>query len=196
MVKMNELDDVDVNTGSRETADDGDYNFMIEEAKFGPTKNGKGTGYNTKLTMLDGQYQGTNVYNYINVSNQNSTAESIGRAQLKTIMTILGIEDSDEMEGKMIRGRVVGELADYVKRDGDKTKIVNLRVVLFMSTDGKNAKGEAVNEFVPKQDNAKVQLAKWREENLAPRAGAQSADTSSSGTAGQSSDEADDEIPF
>lgn len=196
MVKLNELDDVDVNTGSRETPDDGDYNMMIEESKYGQTKNGKGTGYAQKLTMLDGPYSGTTVFNYINVSNPNDTAQAIGRSVLKTIMTITGIEDSDDMEGKVIRARLIGEMQDYVKRDGSKTKIVNLRPTIFMSTDGKNAKGEAVPEFQPRTDNAKAQLAEWRDKNLTPHTGGGSSTSSDTSSNSGGSSDGDDEIPF
>lgn len=198
-MNINELDDVDVNTGSRETPDDGDYNVLIEEAVYGPNKKGNGTGYKLKFTMLDGNFAGTNLFSYVNVNNPNATAQSIGRSDLKTLMVLTGVSDSDDIAGKTIRVRVIGEMDDYRKQNGEQTKIVNLRPAMYMSMDGKNAKGEAVSAFVPKSPTAKEQLAQWRSANMGGGQGAASGTGTSSGqTTGGTSGNGDDDsdIPF
>lgn len=198
-MNINELDNVEAATGGgRESPDDGDYNLLIEEAKYSSNAGG-GTGYKTKFKILDGPYAGSDIYHYINVTNKNDTAQSIGRAELKAIMLIVGVSESDEIKDKMIRARLVGQMADYVKKNGEKTKIVNVRPILFMTTDGKNAKGEDVPTFVAKSPSAKDELAEWRKANLAP-SGAGSSDTATTVTdsGGNISNNSalDDEIPF
>ena len=195
-VNIDELDNVEAATGGgRETPDDGDYNLMIEEAKYS-TNSGGGTGYKVKLKILDGQYAGTDINHYINVTNKSDVAQSIGRAELKAIMMITGVTESDEIKEKVIRARLVGQLSDYVKKNGEKTKIVNLRPVLFMSTDGKNAKGEDVPAFVAKSPSAKDELAEWRKANLSPQGNTGSDTTVTTDSSVANDKDIDDEIPF
>lgn len=195
-MNINELDDVEVATGGgRESPDDGDYNLMIEEAKYSSNAGG-GTGYKVKFKILDGAYAGTDIYHYINVTNKSDTAQAIGRSELKAIMMIVGVSESDEIKDKMIRARLVGQLSDYVKKNGEKTKIVNLRPVLFMTTDGKNAKGEDVPTFVAKSPSAKDELAEWRKANLAPSGDSGSATTVTDSGGASNDTSLDDEIPF
>lgn len=204
-VNIHELDDVNANTGSRETPDDGDYNLLIEEAKYGPNSKGTGTGYKMKLTMLDGAFAGNSIYHYINVTHPSATAQQIGRSDLKSMMLVTGVDDSDQLKDKSIRARLVGEMADYRKQNGETTKIVNLRPKLFMSLDGKNADGNDVQPFIARSPNAKEELAEWRKNNMAPsNQGAASGSGTSSGGSGTSAGQTDssskqdldDEIPF
>ena len=67
-ISLNEMQDTKASTGTRETPDDGDYNFIIEEAKYASNKKNTGTGISMKLTMLDGAFAGTSIYHYINVN--------------------------------------------------------------------------------------------------------------------------------
>lgn len=161
-ISINELDDVDVSTGSREVPDDGDYNVVISEANYTQTRDKTGSGYKIKYTILDGDFQGQEINGWINITNKSAEAQRIGRSELKTIMTVTGTENSDDLTGKMLRIRVVGEVSDYTDKQGRPAKSVNLRPKLFMTFEGKNAKGELAPAFVPSHPTAKEQVAQWR----------------------------------
>lgn len=196
-VRIDELDDVDASTGGRETPDDGDYNVVVTQAEFGPNAKRNGSGYKMKYTILDGPFKGNEVFEWINVTHENDQAANIGRAHLKALMLLTGVQDSDEMVGKSVRMRLVGELSDYVSKNGNKTKIVNLRPKIIMDLEGKNAKGEKVAEFVPSSDNAKAQLAEWRANNTRDTANQTGGAINRSSATKHSADIDDDpDIPF
>lgn len=191
-INIDELNDVDVSTStgsSYEAPDDGDYNLVVAEMEYGNTSNGKGTGFKVKFTILDGDYAGQDVYTYFNVTNPNETAQRIGREQLKTVMTLTGVSNTDDVVGKSIRARLIGEVGSY---NGKAT--VNVRPVLYMSLDGKNAKGEPIVEFVKKGESAKEKVLKMNANSTAVN----NTDTTipNSQASGQASTTLDDDIPF
>lgn len=161
-INLSDLDDVEVATGSRETPDDGDYNLLITEAEYKNTKNGTGQGVALVMTIIDGPFAGNEVHTWINIVNSNSVAQNIGRSDMKALMTITGSQTDQDLKGKSIRARLIGEVSDFTGRDGRPAKSVNLRPRIYMDLEGRNAKGEKVPDFIAKEGSAKQQVAQWR----------------------------------
>ena len=197
---MGLLDGVEASTGVREVPDDGDYNLAVSSSEYVDTKNG--TGFKMKFTILDGTSSGVELNHFINIINSNSQAEQIGRAEMKALLEVTGSDTPDVLEGKAFRGRLIGEESSWTDNTGRKKIGVNLRVKMFMTTAGKNAKGDDVPEFVATGTPAKAIVAKKRAEMASGGTGSSSVGGAATGgsvgsqTSGTDSSDLDDEIPF
>lgn len=80
----------------------GKYTAKIVEATVGLTKSGTGEYIKVRWDVLGPAHQGRVVFQNLNIRNQSSAAEEIGRRQLGEIMRAIGlatVEDTDQLIG-------------------------------------------------------------------------------------------------
>lgn len=104
----------------------GKYVAKISEATVGLTKSGTGEYIKVRWDVLGPAHQGRVVFQNLNIRNQSSAAEEIGRRQLGEIMRAIGlatVEDTDQLIGGEAEIRV------KVKEDdqyGPRNEIVSV----------------------------------------------------------------------
>lgn len=80
----------------------GKYQAKITEATVGLTKSGTGEYIKVRWDILGPAHQGRAVFQNLNIRNQSSAAEEIGRRQLGEIMRAIGlatVSDTDQLIG-------------------------------------------------------------------------------------------------
>lgn len=80
----------------------GDYNVTIQDAEIKQTKSGTGQYINLKLHVDGPTHNGRLLFAMLNIKNESSVAEQIGRGQLGSILRALSIdflEDTDQLLG-------------------------------------------------------------------------------------------------
>jgi hypothetical protein len=80
----------------------GKYQAKIAEASVGLTKSGTGEYIKVRWDILGPAHQGRVVFQNLNIRNQSSAAEEIGRRQLGEIMRAIGlasVQDTDQLVG-------------------------------------------------------------------------------------------------
>jgi hypothetical protein len=89
---VNDADEKDAEGGGGPVAPRGRYMFQIVEGDI--KENSKGTGllYEFKAEITEGEFQGTKVYERLNVRNKNATAQKIAQAQLKALTLACGLD--------------------------------------------------------------------------------------------------------
>ena len=75
------------------TLPDGEYMVLIEEAYVQENNNKDGHFIFVKFKVTQGQYRGVNVVNRYNIANPNEQAVNIGKAQLKSLMAAINLEN-------------------------------------------------------------------------------------------------------
>ena len=80
----------------------GDYTASIKSADLTPTKDGSGQYIKLRLDVTGPTHAGRVIFSNVNIRNQSSAAEQIGRAQLGAIMKAAGmatLQDTDQLVG-------------------------------------------------------------------------------------------------
>ena len=78
----------------------GEYLAVVVESEFKPTKANDGRFLELKFQIIDGPYQGRNVWARLNLENKNDTAVKIAKAELSAICRAVNImqpRDSQEL---------------------------------------------------------------------------------------------------
>lgn len=191
-------------TGSRQRMEDGDYNVVITKAWTQSVKNG-GTMLWLQYVVAEGEnFAGTEFKESFNIVNKSDQAVDIAFGQLKAIFICSDTsldeiadlpiaEIGEPLVGQMLRMRVITEVEHNVpiKQDDGSTRKVTVRryrPVVYMNTEGQDAEGKEVPEFVA--------VVKKEVDN----SGSSDTTNQSSGSTGSSSSSSsidlDDEIPF
>ena len=113
--------------GEFKPAPEGFYNLRVVECENKPTKAGDGTGLNFKFQIEDGDHAGKNVFDWINIKNNSSTAVKIGMSAIKTIRTHVELnpDDFDDKNTQEYVGKVVGAKLVIEKYNGkEKNKVL------------------------------------------------------------------------
>jgi len=106
-------------TGDYQPVPDGWYEATITNAEGKATKAGTGHMVSMRFDIAGPTHNGRVIFTNFNVSNPNPEAERIGRQQLNSMMSALGIatlRDSEQVIGKKIGIKIV------VKGDGNEIK--------------------------------------------------------------------------
>lgn len=85
------------------------YNMMIVESEMKPTSNGQGTYLQLSLKVVDGQYAGRQVFDRLNLQNQNPVAAEIAYRRLSAYCHATGViqvQDSQQLHGIPLKARV------------------------------------------------------------------------------------------
>ena len=109
MVQLN-FDATQVNPDpSFEPIPAGRYNMMIVESEMKPTKDGSGAYLQLTLKVVDGQYAGRQVFDRLNLQNQNPVAAEIAYRRLSAYCHATGViqvQDSQQLHGIPFKARV------------------------------------------------------------------------------------------
>lgn len=84
----------------------GDYDAVITESKFEPTKNGNGKFLTLKLQILSGQFQNRVLFDRLNLINPSEQAVQIAKGQLSAICRAVGVltpKDSAELHNRPLK---------------------------------------------------------------------------------------------
>ena len=107
----------------------GDYTVQITGSELKDTKDGSGQYVKAEFTVLGPAYQGRKIFQNYNIFNKNADAEQIGRAQLKSLTTAVGLDtlrDTDELIGR--RAFVhVAVVPDKNGKYGDQNRLSRYR---------------------------------------------------------------------
>lgn len=85
------------------------YNMMIVESEMKPTSNGQGAYLQLSLKVVDGQYAGRQVFDRLNLQNQNPVAAEIAYKRLSAYCHATGViqvQDSQQLHGIPLKARV------------------------------------------------------------------------------------------
>jgi hypothetical protein len=85
------------------------YNMMIIESEMKPTRDGNGAYLQLTLKVIDGQYAGRQVFDRLNLQNQNPVATEIAYRRLSAYCHATGViqvEDSQQLHGIPFKARV------------------------------------------------------------------------------------------
>ena len=85
------------------------YNMMIVESEMKPTKDGNGAYLQLTLKVIDGQYAGRQVFDRLNLQNQNPVAAEIAYKRLSAYCHATGViqvQDSQQLHGIPFKARV------------------------------------------------------------------------------------------
>ena len=87
----------------------GEYHVIIEDTEMKTTAAGTGEYLQITLSVLDGQYAGRKLWDRLNLSNPNKTAEEIAQRTLSAICHATGVlkpRDSAELHNKTLIAKV------------------------------------------------------------------------------------------
>lgn len=144
---MNEMGDVKAHTGSRVIPDAGDYNVVISDAELQTNNNNNGTNIFMEYTILDGNFAGSTVKEWLAVVNNSERAQIIARSKLQAIRVVTKSEaegNVSALKNKSLRLRLNKTEGSYNGRT-----VYNSDVVMYMDSTGRNAEGKEVAAFVP-----------------------------------------------
>lgn len=85
------------------------YKAMITDSDVKPTSGGNGIRVNLQLKVIDGPYAGRVIFDGINHTNPNETAQKIGRARISAYCVATGIasfQDTQQLHGVPVEIRV------------------------------------------------------------------------------------------
>ena len=85
------------------------YNMMIVGSEMKPTSNGQGAYLQLSLKVVDGQYAGRQVFDRLNLQNQNPVAAEIAYKRLSAYCHATGViqvQDSQQLHGIPLKARV------------------------------------------------------------------------------------------
>lgn len=101
---------------------EGVYDVEIDRAEEKPTKSAGGLGLSLGLKVSEGSYKGRMLFDWINLKNNNPTAELIGQKQLRKLFKALGVDaiTPPQMVGRKLSVRT--KIGKNVQGDPD-TKI-------------------------------------------------------------------------
>lgn len=103
----------------------GDYNVTIVDAEIKDTKSKTGQYINLKLEVNGPTHIGRFLFAIVNIKNESSVAEQIGRGQLGSILRALGIEtleDTDQLIGGPLCVKVAVKAASGQYAAGNEIK--------------------------------------------------------------------------
>ena len=102
---------------------EGWYNVKITDASLNKTKAGTGEYIKVEYTVSGENFSGRRVWDLLNIRNPSEKAEEIGRRQLSSLMSAIGLEtlnDTDELVGADLKVKVKIKPAegDYSESNG------------------------------------------------------------------------------
>lgn len=99
---------------------EGEYSVTIKDAEVKATNDGTGQYIKLRLDVQGPTHAGRVVFSNINIRNKSEQAEQIGRGQLKTVMSALGIATLTDTD-QLIGGQLIVKLSVRAARTDEKT---------------------------------------------------------------------------
>jgi len=171
-------------SGGSVRPDAGDYKVMISKAGMASNKNKDGENLALEYTVLDGNFTGSILKQWLSVRNKNKQTVEIALGVLSAISAVTKYKGSDPegLVGKSLTIRINKEPHEFVNDKGLRVNTFNNNVTMHMTLDHKNAKGDVVPAFIP---------------SITSKMSAGAADSSVKGSSSIKQDlEEDSDIPF
>lgn len=185
---FNDMDDVNAHSGVRVTPDSGDYNVMISSIEMVSNSAKNGHNIHVKYSILDGDYAGSEIQEWLAVVNKSETAENIAKSKLKAIYIVTDKKNATgftDLMGAVLRIRVYKKTRNYTDDRGNEREGFNTEVAMYMSSAGLDINGK---EVAPYSGPAVMEGKKADK----PKSSGNSYNAGSS----YSNSDDDDEIPF
>lgn len=131
---INDLPD-DESSGDFLSLPAGDYHVHITQADIQPTRAGDGQLIKLRLDVLGPTYQGRVLFRHINIQNRNADAEHIGRKELRSIMTALGLTqltDTDQLINRqmLVKVKVIkSKNPEYGDANGNENTVSGYKAI-------------------------------------------------------------------
>lgn len=195
---FNSMGDVKAHTGQRVVPDSGDYNVMLSDITMDSNRAGDGHNIIVTYSILDGDFAGSELKEWLAVINKNETAQNIAQSKLKAIYLVTGktsAKSFTELAGTVLRIRVLKKPNKYIDNNGNEREGHNNEVAMYMDTNGRNPEGKDV---APYNGPAIVAASGNSKKNNAGNQSSNSVkgDSYGSPNVSKSDDNYDDEIPF
>ncbi len=134
----------------------GAYRVMVGGSQMKTNKNGKGRHVAVELNVIDGQYRKRKLWHRFNVENANETAQRIGRGQMKSFLTAIGVTSALDLEQDLpaaCRDKIIYvDIAHEEDRDGNLRESVK-RFGADETFGGKGGKQAASSPVAPPRMN-------------------------------------------
>ena len=121
--------------GTFEPLPAGKYVVVITDSKMKPTKNGAGSFLELTFSVIEGEYEGRQLWARLNLQNPNGTAVKIARGELSAICRAVGVmqpQDSVELHNiplvitvKCKKRQDTGDITNEVKGYEAKTAVAS-----------------------------------------------------------------------
>ncbi len=112
---------------SREPIPRGMYQVIVIESAIKPTQAGTGEFIELTLQVVDGEFAGRRVWDRLNVSNPNKTAEDIAKRQLQELCLAVGVSTLNETE-QLHDVPVLAEI-DLDRKDQSRNRVMGYQAV-------------------------------------------------------------------
>lgn len=190
----NEVEDKQTHTGGRIVPDSGDYNVMISEIEMKSNKAGNGHNIQVTYSILDGDFAGSEIPEWLAVINKNETAQNIAQSKLKSIYIVTGNTGAGsftELQGAVLRIRVFKKEHQFRDDNGNLRDGYNTEVAMYLDSEGKNANGKEVPVY-----SGPAIIGGKKDEGQARRPDVSSGQNNQQNKLSSNQDDYDDEIPF
>jgi hypothetical protein len=112
---------------SREPLPRGMYQVIVTESAIKPTQAGTGEYIELTLQVSDGEFAGRRVWDRLNVSNPNKTAEDIAKRQLQELCLAAGISTLNETE--QLHDIPVLAQIDIERKDQPRNRVLGYQAI-------------------------------------------------------------------
>lgn len=110
-------------TPTRSPLPKGTYSAIVMDSTIKPTKAGTGQYIELVLQIVDGPQAGRRVWDRLNVSNPNKTAEDIALAQLQSLCQAVGVTNMTDTF--QLHDRPFSVTVDIDRKEPDRNRVVS-----------------------------------------------------------------------
>ena len=110
-------------TPSRSPLPKGTYAAIVMDSAIKPTKAGTGQYIELTLQIVDGPQAGRRLWDRLNVSNPNKTAEDIALAQLQSLCQAVGVTNMTDTF--QLHDRPFSVTVDIDRKEPDRNRVVS-----------------------------------------------------------------------
>lgn len=110
-------------TPTRSPLPKGTYAAIVMDSDIKSTKAGTGQYIELTLQVVDGQFAGRRIWDRLNISNPNKTAEDIALAQLQSLCQAVGV--SNMTDTHQLHDRPFSVTLDIDRKEPDRNRVVS-----------------------------------------------------------------------
>lgn len=128
---------------SREPLPPGMYQVIVMASDIKPTQAGTGEYIELTLQVVDGEFSGRRLWDRLNVSNPNKTAEDIAKRALQELCLACGVTALTETE--QLHDIPVQAQVDFDKKDPSRNRVLGYKSVGVTKPVSQAARPASVN---------------------------------------------------
>lgn len=144
---INRTDLPEEEKGSYDPLPEGWYEVAMTGAELKDTKAGTGKYIKVEYTVIGENYTGRKIWGNLNIQNPSEKAEEIGRRQLNSLMSAVGIdqlEDTDQLVGNDLKIKLkIREAKDGYDASNDVSGFKSLGEKPSQSSTGESSSNKA-----------------------------------------------------